>query len=959
MMTKLIKYLVYVWILYSCASLNIFAQEPSYSIVGENVLSGIDIYTLAQDKKGYLWIGTDNGLFKYDGYEFKKISHPNLKAKSIFGLTHDNEDNLFAFNLSGQIISIKDDSLSIFFQIPDSLIASFYDLTFDKNNNLVIIGNIPFWVDKNKIAHIFLKNLPHVFMQSAKSKDNEIYFSYMNGENFDFINYTDSNYQVVKVPESRNPVFILQNKHKNTIIKNRDDFNYYEYNGKQLNYVDLKISKDVANHIPGVAYFGNDNTLWQTTRKGGTVALNKNQKPSFYNHIILKDFFVSAFLEDHENNLWLGTLGKGLLNIPNKNIISYRDKKEIKEEVFTNILNSDKGLFLSTLSGKIYHLFNNKLDVIYNENDSKIDLLKFNNNQTKLIFDGSSVPKMIDLKTNKTSYLKSVGSLKDFDFINDTLAVMATNHNIFFYNLAKNDYTKSNYKTPENIGRTSKVIYHKKNDEIWLSSLKGMMIFSNENEPLIFDSIYPTHFIQRDNLTYVATKNKGIYVFENQNIIKKYDINNYLLSNTVYKIHLQNNTLYISHEFGLQLLDLESEKTTNFDNTNGIFNNKINDFTIYNNDVWLITNYGIQTFNSQANITNTTKPNIIIESIQINKLDTSLFQPFVYHLNYSQNNVNIKFLSTTYRHKGKLKYAYKINELNTGWVYKNFYNNTLELTSLQAGDYTIQIKAINENQIESEPIQLSFIISPPFWRTWWFYAILVFLFILSTYILFKYQIKKQRAKLKLQNELNASKLIAIQSQMNPHFIFNCINSIQDLILQGDIDNSYSYIIKFSKLVRQTLHFSDKEFIDIEDEIELLSIYLDLEKLRFKDDFKFEINTNNIDDIQVPPMLIQPFVENALKHGLLHKEGLKCLTITFKKTNFLSCVVTDNGVGRKKAMEINKRQRKQHQSFSVNATKARFNIMKEQYNDELGIEYIDYNDNKGTEVIIRIPFRQNY
>ena len=119
--------------------------------------------------------------------------------------------------------------------------------------------------------------------------------------------------------------------------------------------------------------------------------------------------------------------------------------------------------------------------------------------------------------------------------------------------------------------------------------------------------------------------------------------------------------------------------------------------------------------------------------------------------------------------------------------------------------------------------------------------------------------------------------------MNPHFIFNAINSIQDLILKEDIDNSYSYIIKFSKLVRQTLNFSDKEFIEIEEETDLIETYLELEKLRFLDgDFEYSINITNCTDIMVPPMLIQPIVENAIKHGLLHKDGKKILSIEFIK-----------------------------------------------------------------------------
>jgi LytS/YehU family sensor histidine kinase len=197
--------------------------------------------------------------------------------------------------------------------------------------------------------------------------------------------------------------------------------------------------------------------------------------------------------------------------------------------------------------------------------------------------------------------------------------------------------------------------------------------------------------------------------------------------------------------------------------------------------------------------------------------------------------------------------------------------------------------------------------------------------------------------------------------MNPHFIFNAINSIQDLILKGDIDNSYNYIIKFSKLVRQTLNFSGKEFIDIEDEIELLETYLELEKLRFKADFEYSINCE-FDGVKVPPMLVQPFVENAIKHGLLHKKGLKKLSIVFIKTDILKCIVTDNGIGREKSQEIKVRQQKNHQSFSVNATKDRFKIMQSHYQQDLGLLFEDINLNgkpTGTKVIINIPFIQKY
>ena len=131
--------------------------------------------------------------------------------------------------------------------------------------------------------------------------------------------------------------------------------------------------------------------------------------------------------------------------------------------------------------------------------------------------------------------------------------------------------------------------------------------------------------------------------------------------------------------------------------------------------------------------------------------------------------------------------------------------------------------------------------------------------------------------------------------MNPHFIFNALNSIQDLILKGDVENSYSYITTFSNMVRKTLKYSERDFIEISQELKLLELYLSLEKLRFKKDLDYVIQTEQVDELMIPPLLVQPFVENSLVHGLLHKEGKKKLTITITLGEMCVCTIEDNGV----------------------------------------------------------------
>ena len=180
--------------------------------------------------------------------------------------------------------------------------------------------------------------------------------------------------------------------------------------------------------------------------------------------------------------------------------------------------------------------------------------------------------------------------------------------------------------------------------------------------------------------------------------------------------------------------------------------------------------------------------------------------------------------------------------------------------------------------------------------------------------------------------------------MNPHFIFNALNSIQYLVIQGDTDNSYTFISKFAKLLRKTLKYSDKDFIEFEQEVQMLELYLSLEKLRFKDDFDYRIETNEIDDILIPPMLIQPFVENSLVHGLLNKKGHKQLDLTFHLDEFLTCEIVDNGIGREKAGEIKTKQNAKHESFAVQAIEKRLEILKEKFGEDIGFYYVDIEEN---------------
>ena len=216
-------------------------------------------------------------------------------------------------------------------------------------------------------------------------------------------------------------------------------------------------------------------------------------------------------------------------------------------------------------------------------------------------------------------------------------------------------------------------------------------------------------------------------------------------------------------------------------------------------------------------------------------------------------------------------------------------------------------------------------------------------------------------KVELERNLHKSVLTSIRSQMNPHFFYNALNTIQSFIITDDKRNASTYLSKFSKLTRMILETTEKETITLSEEINALKLYLDLEKVRFNNEFQYSINVINgldIESIKIPSMIVQPYIENSLKHGLLHKQGEKILLVDFLKSDDnLSIVIDDNGIGRKTSMERNKIRTDKHKPFATEANMKRIEILNKGKKN-IGVVYTDKTDtfgqSNGTIVTITIP-----
>lgn len=290
---------------------------------------------------------------------------------------------------------------------------------------------------------------------------------------------------------------------------------------------------------------------------------------------------------------------------------------------------------------------------------------------------------------------------------------------------------------------------------------------------------------------------------------------------------------------------------------------------------------------------------------------------------YPANDFSVTYAAPEFSNGGALRYAYRLEGLDDRWVNAGT-RNFVSYANLAPGDYRLQVRVAGADGVWSgRRLSLAIRVLPPFWKTWWFGTGAVALVILAIYALFVYRvrrIRREEVSKTTQHKLMADmRLSALRARMNPHFMFNALNSIQQCIFTGDSPSAYKYLSRFSRLVRMTLEQTDHTLISLSGEIEMLTLYLQLESLRFQQSFHWEITHQDIetDFLHLPPMLIQPFVENALWHGLAHKQGEKTLYIRFRADDqFIYVEIEDNGVGREAAGNRSAHNRTPHRSVGI-------------------------------------------
>jgi ligand-binding sensor domain-containing protein len=926
---------------------------------GEDQFRGIQIYDIIQDDKLNYWFATNEGLYYYDYYQFHKVECADAKSNSVFNFAGDEKGTIYCHNLNGQIFKIKENKCTVFYELKEDEIHNDVSLIIAKDGNLIIGAKKGIVLNENGSIKYLFKSNGKSFGQPYTNSNNETIFHFSTSDSI--VKYKQGVIEYSKltnVQKDQDGYVLLSffKVGKGEFAVDKKLKILYQYDSKTNQLIPLE-NNELFNRCQAIRFYPVEEKLWIAGTLPGVMLYDENIQP--IGKINYEDYFISDIFKDHEGNILISTFDKGVLIIPDLNVPDVI--QSFKDDPINSLFGSNSsGLLMGSSQGKLFTFKDGTVKPLVTNGQRPIEGIYGFHGTEIIIFDNGTL-QVFDLATQKASVLFE-SSLKDAVFISKDVFILGTNSGVVWFKREVNEtysfkwIDELHYRVFSlEYDSITKTVYAATANGLYTMNAKGNVSkIAYENE-----DVYPNFLILDKSVLYAIDKKHGILIIQNNTIVNsiKPKLNGDYLP--ISKIGIYNNTLLAKSSSGFYQFDMEGNLLKSIDALFDLSSKRVIDFTILQNELWVSHSGGVQKIDLNYKQRNMELPIVRINQLLVNDSEVDITK----NGNFSNDQRKIKFIlsSPTLRYQKSIRYHYQLKGYDTQWYIASFDKNEVLYNALAPGKYTFLVKVENRG-VFSDVFSYSFEIDAPYYLKWWFITLIILFFLLMVYGIYTRQLKVQQKKAAFINELNASKLTAIQSQMNPHFIFNSLNSIQDLVLKGDVDNSYTFITKFSNLVRRTLSYSDKDFIEIDQELKLIELYLSLEKLRFKENLEFKIDSSEIEDILVPPMLIQPFIENALLHGLLHKEGLKKIHIKFTLTDLLICEIVDNGIGRVKSKEIKERQRLEHDSFSTNAIKNRFEILERHFGGSLGFVYEDLYENghaSGTKVILKIPIKRRF
>lgn len=936
------------------------AQQPYFATrhyTTDHGLPSPEVYDILEDRQGYLWFSTDNGVSRFNGYSFENFGpKQGLQNNVVFFLQEDHIGRIWMPTLSGNVYYFERDTIKPF---PYNHILQKY------RNNYRQLGE--FYVDKAGVFHVGLRGFGFITIQpdgqhqllsdelpcgaliyEVEDHFINIYISCNRNTSETKSGKADNEQQQLQVTFLKDTI---QKKIKvfndkpgqytgETVIKlkgggylcYRRAFLYLFDEHKHLIWAHAYPRPiSFASQTPsGKIYISND---WERGIRvyDGVDAIKENQ------YLLLLDGnTVSHAIEDRFGGLWLATVNNAVFYAPNQSYVVYNKISGLSNEFVTAVtVKSKNEIFLGLRNGAVFNLdYQQKrlLELPSSGRTHEVFDLEYEPARNRL-WKGATVLEYLENgkwnPANASFSHMNVANKKFNIYPESDLIIGASSGSVGFglIRLSDGGYIFNTNLKPKLKARTL-VAYQDFSGRILIGRIDGL--FELTDNDLIRSSIFPMDFNYRvediaqlqDSTFVIGTKGGGVAFWKGHSFSQIGESEG-LTSSMIENIHIDSaQNIWVGTLNGLNRIYWQEPNTYSIEQltiADGLPSNEINDITSLGRDIWVATTRGLVRLPSEITI-DTASSTPVLEQLLVNNRPISHSQSFV--LPHHRNHFQLKYLTINYQLNGQIDYRYRLNP-EKDWIHTQERN--INLAALAPGNYEFEIQSKNEDGFWSNSARLAFTIRYPFWQTIWFWGLVALCLLGSAMVFYKIRLRQlekearlEREKVAVERQVIELKQAALRAQMNPHFIFNCLNSIQGFIASGDKSKATRYLARFAKLIRATLDATLEASIPLKTDVEILGNYLEMEQMRFKQKFEYQINIEEgIDqfEIEVPPLLVQPYVENSIVHGLVQSTKKGNLDITYERENgYLKVSVTDNGIGifeskRQKSKQVLKQQPK--------------------------------------------------
>jgi ligand-binding sensor domain-containing protein len=924
---------------------------------------------MARDKDGFIWVGTETGLSRFDGTHFRNFyTDDGLPDNEITKLFVDSRNRVWiipfkqalCYYAKGRIHNRDNDSLLRKLQIGSEVVSVIEDGT----GNIMIAeaGSVHIIRPDGEVIDIKeLEGKPIMVVQAGLNKC----------LGFRLLLHAGGNVSMVDVDGMKlggMERFTHQpNGYTSTYIS--PQLGIYEDGDSIV----ISAADSHANfHLPVPPGFisvsiVNDSSITINTYKAAYL-FNIHRKKVVDSFLTGKT--VNMVIEDQEGSLWFGTLGAGIYRLSNTGVLNYTFK--IRNTVYPvySIQRVGSSLYAGTDQFLLWAFDHSRQARRHAQIYDRFS-------RGRIIAIAAMAGNKIMIGTDagtfqwtgfgkKAELLWQWGAVKSLSVIGDTDVL---NCSSFDARIMRRDGTTAAiiWKMRSTCGCLENGIYY-------IGTLTGVFAVDRNKKTTWLGERYQVLRARimairaaPDGTVWVATDGEGLAAFKSGRLVCQVTTGNGLTSNMCRAVFIAGRDVWVGTDKGLNRVKVTDSGYTidRFTTADGLSSDIINTLYVEGNDVYAGTSEGVNWFD-ESRISRRSVCNLQITGIDIAgrewPVDTTGFV-----LSHGDNDIQFDFVGISYISGGHITYQYRLIGLDDNW--KTTEGTSLHYPSLPSGRYELQVFAINHFGIRSQTAHLSFTIDRLLWERFWFRAMLALAALAMIWLLFRYRVKTIRKK-EAEKSAIAAKIaeleqMALISRMNPHFIFNCLNSIQGYVMDKDIRAANEFIGNFSRLIRQTLDISSHPLLSLQAEINYISTYMELEKRRFGNKFVYRIQVAEGVDKQgcyLPPMILQPFVENAILHGVGNRQDDKgCVEVRMDcDQGNLLCVIEDNGVGRKQADQYKTIHGIPYKPLGMSLTAKRIHMLNAtgSYPVSVSVEDMQDEDRRpaGTRVTINFPLQ---